>query len=175
MKAFPGIMRYAPITDSSSSDTRVQATPEYELQDQKIPVTSPSPPFDVDEREDDESLHKPSKNYSRISSSKLPEPSLPPEGRHDKVDTGFSPLFTRRWILLCFAILWVLIIISLQIIYTVSEKQEGLATPNPKLRLIWTYGPTAILVIVTVLWRQVDYAGMSLLDISCSPQKPFAN
>lgn len=169
MKAFPGIMRYAPIADSSSSDTRVQTTPEYELQDQKIRVTSSSPPSDVDEGEDDESLHKPFKKYSRITPSKLPEPSLPPEGHREIVDTGFNPLFTRRWILLCFAILWVLIIISLQVIYTVSEKQEGLATPNTKLRLIWTYGPTAILVVVTVLWRQVDYAGTSLLDTSYSP------
>lgn len=75
-----------------------------------------------------------------------------------KVDTGYSPLFTRRWVLLSFALLWALIFVSLQILYSVSQSHKGLATTDSSLRYLWTYGPTAILVVITVLWRQVDYA-----------------
>lgn len=174
MKAFPGIQKYTPIGDSSSSNT-MQTAPEYELRQQKIPVRSSSPPSDADEDEDDGSRPEHSKKYSVVTSSELPDGPLPPEGRAEKVNTGFNPLFTRRWILLCFAILWILIVISLQVIYSVSQKQQGLATPNQKLRLVWTYGPTAILVLVTVMWRQVDYAGTSSLVISCATERPFAD
>lgn len=75
-----------------------------------------------------------------------------------KVDTGYSPLFTRRWVLLCFAALWASIIVALQTLYSVSQAQKGLTTTKTSLRYLWAYGPTAFLVIVTVLWRQVDYA-----------------
>lgn len=75
-----------------------------------------------------------------------------------KVNTGYNPPFTRLPVLLCFAVLWAMIIVSLQIVYTVSEAQKGLANVNGSLRYLWTYGPTAFFVVVTVMWRQVDYA-----------------
>lgn len=157
MKAFPGSQRYAPLTDTSSSN-RTQELAEYELQDRKIPTTSSVSILKEDEDEYHQSRDEPSKQYSVVASSELPDETFTPQAHVEKVDTGFNPLFTRKWVLLCFAVLWILIIISVQAVYTVSEKNRGLASPDIQLRLLWTYGPTAFLVVVTVLWRQVDYA-----------------
>lgn len=95
------------------------------------------------------------------------EPQIPAAGHisQGKVNTGYNPLFTRRWVLLCFSLLWVLIITSLQILYSVSQTQNGLVTTNNSLRYLWAYGPTAFLVVVTVTWRQIDYAGK--YSLSC--------
>jgi len=81
------------------------------------------------------------------------------QSRTRKVDTGYNPPFLRRWVLIAFTVLWLLIIVSLQIVYSVSQSQKGLATTRSKYRYLWQYGGTFILVVVTVLWRQVDYAG----------------
>jgi len=89
------------------------------------------------------------------------ENSAPSAASGRDVNTGYNPLFTRKWTLWCFSLLWLLIIASLQTIYSVSEAQKGLATTSPSLRFLWTYGPTAFFVVVTVVWRQVDYAGES--------------
>lgn len=165
MKAFPGMQKYTPISDSSSSNG-AQPALGYELQQQKASVRPFSSPSYADEDEEDELRPEHRKTYSVVTSSELPDTPFPPGGNAEKVNTGFNPLFTRRWILLCFAVLWVLIIASLQVIYTVSQNQQGLAKANTNLRLVWTYGPTAVLVLVTVLWRQVDYAGTYLPDVS---------
>lgn len=74
------------------------------------------------------------------------------------VNTDYNPLFAWRWILVCFATLWVAVIASLQTILSVSDARQALATTENSMRYLWTYGPTAFFVLATILWRQVDYA-----------------
>lgn len=85
------------------------------------------------------------------------EPAPTTQHEAGEMNTGYDPLYIRRWVLLCFAVLWTMVIISLQVTYTISEARKGLTSPRDSLRYLWTYGPTALLVVVTVLWRQVDY------------------
>lgn len=152
MKAFPGLRNYIPLHDKSMAQDHNTPHTAFELQEQSTFVRSSSP------QSDDEPDQARTKKYAVVTSSELPRDVSPLNIGAGKLNTGYNPLFTRRWILLCFALLWVLIIVSLQIIYSVSQARNGLATTTLSLRYVWTYGPTAVLVVVTVLWRQVDYA-----------------
>ena len=75
--------------------------------------------------------------------------------------TSWNPPFLRKRTLGTFALLFAAIAAALQILHSVSQKNQGIANSDDSKRYLWTYGPTAILVLVTSLWRQVDYAGMS--------------
>ena len=69
-----------------------------------------------------------------------------------------APLFLKRWALVCFAIFFALVFAALQILYSYSTAHQGIASSNSSRHYLWTYGPTAILVLATVGWRQVNYA-----------------
>jgi hypothetical protein len=60
----------------------------------------------------------------------------PPPGK------PWRPLMLRRWVLLAFAVVFVLLIVSLEIILKVSTDRHGFATES-KLYYVWTYGPVA--------------------------------
>jgi len=153
-----------------------QATPvapAYELRERQTPVqssathiTAPWP-------------RRSATNYSAVQQDQEishVEHSPPGSVGVRNLNTGYNPLFTRKWILWCFSFLWFLIIASLQVLYSVSEAQKGLATTDTSLRYLWTYGPTAFLVVVTVVWRQVDYAGEYPSNVSCAlPESELAN
>ena len=73
----------------------------------------------------------------------------------------WTPLFLKRWVLACFAIFFALFFAALQILYSYSATHQGIASSNDSKHYLWTYGPTAVLVLVTVGWRQVNYAAKS--------------
>jgi hypothetical protein len=103
-------------------------------------------------------------------------PALPPEytpvqchGEDERatprigtLHTGWQPLFMNPRVLLAFAVLFLIFFVSLQIIWSWSQGHQGIATSDDGKHYLWTFGPTAILVFVTVGWRQVDYAAKSL-------------
>jgi hypothetical protein len=76
--------------------------------------------------------------------------------------TGWQPMFMKTRVLLAFAVLFLIFFVSLQIIWSWSQGHQGIATSDDSKHYLWTFGPTAILVLVTVGWRQVDYAAKSL-------------
>ena len=69
-----------------------------------------------------------------------------------------APLFLKRWALVCFAIFFALVFAAMQILYSSSTAHQGIASSNNSRHYLWTYCPTAILVLATVGWRQVNYA-----------------
>lgn len=79
-----------------------------------------------------------------------------------RVNTHWDPPFLRYWVLIAFIIFFVASIAGLQAVYSVSTRHHGIANSDSNLHYLWTYGPTAIFVVVTVLWRQVDYAAKSI-------------
>ena len=87
--------------------------------------------------------------------------------RAQRLNTHWDPFFLRRWTLIEFAVFFAAVIAALQVVYSVSQSNHGIATSNDKDHYLWTYGPTAVFVVVTVLWRHVDYAAKSI--------QPWAN
>jgi hypothetical protein len=82
--------------------------------------------------------------------------------RNGLLHTGWQPPFLRPLVLLAFAVLFLLFFVSLQILWSWSQGHQGIATSDDSKHYLWTFGPTAVLVFVTVGWRQVDYAAKSL-------------
>jgi hypothetical protein len=78
---------------------------------------------------------------------------LPHEGLEDQGQGGISrtpppgkpwrPLMLRLWVLVVFAILFALLIVSLEIILKVSLERNGFGPTKHNLYYVWTYGPTA--------------------------------
>ncbi|KEF53553.1 uncharacterized protein A1O9_10528 [Exophiala aquamarina CBS 119918] len=79
-----------------------------------------------------------------------------------RTNTEYNPQILTRPILLIFAFLSAAVVASLQGIYSRSQSNQGITQSNDNLHYLWTYGPTAILILFTVVWRQVDYAVKSL-------------
>ena len=69
----------------------------------------------------------------------------------------WSPKWLRRRTLLAFVALFAAFDVSLVALWRSSEAQNGFRPTLSSNHYAWTYGPTAVLVVVLGLWRQVDY------------------
>lgn len=86
------------------------------------------------------------------TSVKAPEP----------LNTHWNPPFLRYWVLATFAAFFIGVIVGSQVLYSVSLSRDGIARSADSMHYLWTYGPTALFVLVTVCWRQVDYSAKSI-------------
>jgi hypothetical protein len=103
----------------------------------------------------------------------IPPEIIRSEEKEQSVNTHWDPFFLRSWVLIAFAVFFAAVIVALQVVYSFSQSHHGIATSSDEDHYLWTYGPTAVFVIVTVLWRQVDYAAKSIqpwANMARSPQ-----
>ncbi|SMR54528.1 unnamed protein product [Zymoseptoria tritici ST99CH_3D1] len=63
----------------------------------------------------------------------------------------------RKWTLIALVALFTAMCVSLLVLWRLNKSQNGFRTTLSTNHYAWTYGPTAILVVVLSLWRQVDY------------------
>ncbi|KIY02027.1 uncharacterized protein Z520_02165 [Fonsecaea multimorphosa CBS 102226] len=144
----------------------------------RLGFTSANPPHGIVPDIELESLriapkatqHEPSPGAALLVSTNM---SNPEETGH-RLNTRWNPFFLRYWVLIAFALFFVAVIAALQVVYTVSQNNHGIATSSDSDHYLWTYGPTAVFVVVTVLWRQVDYAAKSIqpwAEMAKGPQR----
>ncbi|PIA94427.1 hypothetical protein CB0940_08954 [Cercospora beticola] len=69
----------------------------------------------------------------------------------------WSSFWLRKTTLISFAALFVALAASLIILWLANRSQDGFQVSYIQNHYAWTYGPTAVMVIVVSLWRQVDY------------------
>jgi Protein of unknown function (DUF3433) len=69
----------------------------------------------------------------------------------------WSPIWLRRSTLLAFMALFAAFDASLIALWRFNKAQNGFRPTLSSNHYAWTYGPTAVLVVVLGLWRQVDY------------------
>lgn len=69
----------------------------------------------------------------------------------------YQPIWLRKSTLAAFAILFALLSATLIALWRIVSTQNGLSLSLTSSHYAWTYGPTAVLIIVVSLWRQVDY------------------
>ncbi|KAM5372361.1 hypothetical protein ACJA88_009110 [Fusarium oxysporum] len=67
------------------------------------------------------------------------------------------PFWLSKYALLMFCVIFITLAASLIVLKYVSDAQDGFPLNFSSSEYTWTYGPTAILVIVLSLWRRVDY------------------
>ncbi|KAJ6257405.1 hypothetical protein Dda_8294 [Drechslerella dactyloides] len=80
--------------------------------------------------------------------------SVPPGGR---VQTGWMPLILRPWSLMVFLVIYIGVFLTLIGLYVRSKREQGISTERESRHYLWTYGPTAVFIILAAFWRHLDY------------------
>ena len=102
-----------------------------------------------------------------------------PKSKHIDGHIAYTSTYLRRRVLFAFAVLFGTLIALVQFLYYYSQKNRGILTSDQSRRYLWTFGPTAIFVFITVLWRQVGYAAKLILPWAnmakgpCSANRSF--
>jgi hypothetical protein len=72
-----------------------------------------------------------------------------------------SPMWNTKWLhratLWGFCGLFAAIILTLVLLYHFSQANHGLSTQEQSRHFAWTYGPTALFVLILSGWKQVDF------------------
>ncbi|KAK3682402.1 hypothetical protein B0T22DRAFT_386525 [Podospora appendiculata] len=82
---------------------------------------------------------------------------IPPDRKYPDSTLPWRPSYLRRSVLASFAVVFISILVAIQILAAVSNKNYGIATGYPNQHYLWTYGPTAFLTLVVALWNRVSY------------------
>ncbi|KAJ5495312.1 hypothetical protein N7539_000428 [Penicillium diatomitis] len=70
---------------------------------------------------------------------------------------GWRPTYLRRRVLLLFLLTFISTITALEALFHASETHNGIAASSEGRHYLWTYGPTAILTVITTFWARVEF------------------
>ncbi|KAK4940635.1 hypothetical protein LTR10_019265 [Elasticomyces elasticus] len=150
----------SPPPDSSNIETGYEA-----CRHQEVPNISPSQRDGIQQSLDTGS------GYSRLS----PDParvydSVPPKKNpsisNDEIPFGddeqcsvrlWNPIWLHSLVLSAFIILFLALLVGLITLWHFVELENGINTDITNNHYAWTYGPTALLVVIGAAWEQVDF------------------
>ncbi|KAL6242742.1 hypothetical protein RBB50_010388 [Rhinocladiella similis] len=133
------------------------------------PVPVASPPFSPDDQSnaqshqtvsDDMDAHLPGEigvvagTKARSTSTILEQQSSQSKS---KSSSAWNPIALHWLTLLTFSIVFILMLVTVIVLFEVSRSNGGLAHSQSSYHYAWTYGPMALLVAVAGAWYQVDY------------------
>ncbi|KAK0517264.1 hypothetical protein JMJ35_000419 [Cladonia borealis] len=84
----------------------------------------------------------------------------------------WNPIWLTVSVLLCFVMLFVGLFVIVLALYLYSTAHSGLLTGAESTHYLWTYLPTAIFVLTTSLWHQVDFYCKELTSYDKMKQGP---
>ncbi|PON25247.1 hypothetical protein TGAM01_v205933 [Trichoderma gamsii] len=100
-------------------------------------------------------------NSTSTTTQYLPmPPTKPPHGSRSNL---WVPIWLSRVVLIAFAVTFLLMLLTTALLYRFSQQSNGISTQREANHYGWKYGPTAVLVVVGALWRQVDFANKILM------------
>ncbi|TGJ83100.1 hypothetical protein E0Z10_g5658 [Xylaria hypoxylon] len=101
------------------------------------------------------SLHFHSQHGSHEENAKETEQEMrhSPSGRLSL----WEPLYLRKWVLIGFSFVFVVLLTSLEAIYVYSRDHSGLTSTSQQFHYIWTYAPAAVFTLVAALCMRVEY------------------
>jgi hypothetical protein len=90
------------------------------------------------------------------------------ETRECKISRPFdsqlwTPTFLNRTSLFVLLACSTAVALTLPILYTISERNNGLCATEAKLYYLWTCGPTAVLTLIAVFWDRLVYHSKQLM------------
>jgi len=99
-------------------------------------------------------------HIDNISSEGSSQPANDKESNHARLDTAreyWNPLWLRKSTLIALVALFVSLAVALVVLWFIDKAQKGFPIMLTSNHYAWTYGPTAVLVVVISFWRQVEY------------------
>ncbi|KAI1120749.1 hypothetical protein F5Y10DRAFT_289328 [Nemania abortiva] len=166
------------MADSQRGFSEVSDPQEASLVDITRPENTPHARGDLSseisvDRNDGESNNQPSSPRSTIvsedsihlSSGLAPDPPAPRQPQPCESDDAAPSCNERLWIspwlrkvtLVTFAGAFTAMWATLIILWRYTLQKDGFAITLSTNHYSWTYGPTAILTVISTLWRRVDY------------------
>lgn len=73
------------------------------------------------------------------------------------VSQAWRPKYLKRHVLVAFVVVFILVIVAIEALLAASNKSDGLATTDHSQHYLWTYGPSALLTLITAIWARVEY------------------
>ncbi|PWY77270.1 hypothetical protein BO94DRAFT_498710 [Aspergillus sclerotioniger CBS 115572] len=114
---------------------------------------------------------KPPSSHVRTVSSHSDD-SLAGGLNHEVRRQMWVPVMLHSMTFVAFAVLFIIFIIVIEVLYSVSNRKDGLSSSQEKYHYLWTYGPTAVLTIVAGFWGQVEYRTKQLAPWKSMSQEP---
>ncbi|KAJ2905818.1 hypothetical protein MKZ38_004066 [Zalerion maritima] len=71
-------------------------------------------------------------------------------------DVLWKPWWLRRRTLLCFATVFSLIGAAVSVLYIYSKYKKGIIDTDSSFYYVWTFGPTALMILLTAFWSRVE-------------------
>ncbi|KAL7935756.1 hypothetical protein V8C35DRAFT_298159 [Trichoderma chlorosporum] len=122
---------------------------------------------EIDDEEEDLSVPRIYESHggvatnSAISDQRSQTP--PPKWPRNSYSTLWAPIWLSWVTLVVFAITFLLMLLATALLYHFSQQDNGISVQQESNHYAWKYGPTAVLVVVGALWRQVDFANKILM------------
>jgi len=69
----------------------------------------------------------------------------------------WRPFYLQRTVILSFAVIFAAILVVIQVLLAISNRNNGLGTGYRGQQYLWIYGPTAFLTVVLAFWGRVEY------------------
>ncbi|RTE76791.1 hypothetical protein BHE90_008743 [Fusarium euwallaceae] len=124
---------------------------------------------------------RPSEEYERCVPSQEPSPvqpttdpkhstavqytdRSPPSGGQDGLRKHmWTPMWLSKTVLFIFALVFICMTLATALLFHFSQENNGISTQKEANHYGWKYGPTALLVVVGALWKQVDHHNKMLV------------
>ncbi|KAF9889990.1 hypothetical protein FE257_006670 [Aspergillus nanangensis] len=91
---------------------------------------------------------------------------------HSNPNVGWRPAYLQRRTLFGFLVLFCGGIVVLEILYHVSQANHGIASSTASRHYAWTYGPTAVVTLITALWTRVEFQAKQNAPWQAMQEKP---
>lgn len=85
------------------------------------------------------------------------ENAIPQDDDQQRPSRMWNPIWLHSLVLSALVILFLALLVGLIILWYFARLENGIPTDITENHYAWTYGPTALLVVVGVAWRQVDF------------------
>lgn len=149
---------------------------------------------DIDEEsyysvhDDEEPIHQPVRatTFPRASDTAYtpvrttPEPNALSEDRPPSpppiTQKFWQPIWLRKLSLAFMTLFQLILIIAALLVCNISDRNDGYRISSTTEHYVWTWIPTAIMVFVVALWRQIDFHTKLLMpwkELTKGPTTPF--
>ena len=163
--------------------------PEQPYQNYSGTTTRPSTLPGIEEEshysdhDDEEPIVQPTRSSTFPRSKQAEYAALPNPHEHEPVQKSYGeppkfwqPIWLRRVSLILTVVLLLLLIVALVVTCNNVETNDGYHISAGTSHYLWTHIPTLIIVLVVILWRQIDYHVKELMPwqaLAMGPESPF--
>ncbi|KAI9926519.1 hypothetical protein MW887_004287 [Aspergillus wentii] len=98
--------------------------------------------------------------------------SVEKDVKKPKDPPAWTPLALSCWVFIAIALLFVALFIVIEVLFQYSNQNHGLSTNSSTNHYLWTYGTTAVFMLISAIWKQIDHRTKQLAPWAALHSKP---